>query len=265
MRQTGNFLSDSIRGLGLWRVWGYLAINDLRGRFARSMLGFAWILVSFAIWAAGVGLIYARLFNLDANSFVPFLTIGFALWGFISASFVESSGALINSSGYVKQFNLPKQTYIFRSLLSQIITLSMSLAVCFIILAIFRVLTFQGVIFALPGLLLLLFAAMLHAFLSAYITPYVRDFPHAISSLLNVLFFVTPIIFPAQMLEKKGLGTIFVYNPFYYLLEVVREPLLQGTMPGSNIWIGAGAYVTLLGIVVWALCRSLDKRLVYAL
>ncbi len=120
-------------------------------------------------------------------------------------------------------------------------------------------------IFALPGLLLFLFAAILHAFLSAYITPYVRDFPHAISSLLNVLFFITPIIFPAQMLEKKGLGTIFVYNPFYYLLEVVREPLLQGTMPGSNIWLGAGAYVIVLSTVVWALCRSLDKRLVYAL
>jgi ABC-type polysaccharide/polyol phosphate export permease len=265
MRQTGFFIADSLRGLRLWRVWGYLAINDLRGRFARSMLGFAWILVSFAIWAAGVGLIYARLFSLDAKTFVPFLTIGFALWGFISNSFVESSNALINSSGYVKQFNLPKQTYIFRSMLSQTITLAMSLSVCFIIIGLFGALSVNGVLYALPGLLLLLVAATLHAFISAYITPYVRDFPHAVGSLLNVLFFVTPIIFPAEMLAKKGLGTIFVYNPFYYLLEVVREPLLQGTMPAANIWLGAGSYVVFMAILVWIVCRTLDKRLVYAL
>jgi ABC-type polysaccharide/polyol phosphate export permease len=265
MRQTGNFAIDSYQALKLWRVWSHLAFNDLRGRFARSMLGFAWILVSFAIWAAGVGLIYAQLFQLDTKTFVPFLTIGFALWGFISSSFVESSGAFINAAGYVKQFNLPKQTYIYRSVLSQVITLSMSLVVCFIILAILGALTFQGVLFAIPGVLLLIVAAVLHAFLSAYITPYLRDFPHAMSSLLNVLFFVTPIIFPADMLAKKGLGHVYQYNPFYYLLEMVREPLLHGTMPDASIWMGAIAYVVAFGILVLLVCRHLDKRLVYAL
>jgi ABC-type polysaccharide/polyol phosphate export permease len=265
MRQTGHFIADSFRAARLWRVWVHLAFNDLRGRFARSILGFAWILVSFAIWAAGVGLIYARLFELNAKTFVPFLTIGFALWGFISASFVESSGAFINAAGYIKQFNLPKQTYIFRSLLSQTITLSMSLVVCFIIIGLFGALTFEGVLYAIPGLLLLIFAALLHAFLSAYITPYLRDFPHAMASLLNVLFFVTPIIFPAEMLARKGLGTVYQYNPFYYLLEVVREPLLNGKAPAAAVWEGALTYVALLGLLVWGMCRSLDKRLVYAL
>lgn len=265
MRQSGKFLTDTFRAAALWRVWGHLAVNDLRGRFARSMLGFAWILVSFAIWAAGVGFIYARLFELDAKVFVPFLTIGFALWGYISSSFVESSTSFISAAGYVKQFNLPKQVYIFRSILSQTVSLSMSLAVCFVVIGLFGALTWQGVLLAIPGLLLLVVAASLHAFLSAYITPYLRDFPHAMASLLNVLFFVTPIIFPAQMLAKKGLGGVYQYNPFYYLLEVVREPLLQGTPPGLDIWIGAISYVVFFGIMVWLLCRSLNKRLVYAL
>ena len=265
MRQKGVFQLDTVNALTLWRVWMHLAINDLRGRFARSTLGAAWIVVSFAVWAGGVGFVYARLFELDTRTFVPFLTVGFALWGFITSSFVESSGAFLSAAGYVKQFNLPKQIYVYRSVLAQSITLALSLLVCFIVIVIFGGLTFSAVLFAIPGVALLVFAATLHAFLSAYITPYLRDFPHAIGSLMNVIFFVTPIIFPASMLEQRGLGMVYKFNPFYYLLEVVREPLLAGTMPDMNIWAGALAYVVVLALLVSVLCKYLDKRLVYAL
>lgn len=265
MRQSGIFHRDALNGLKLWRVWGYLAINDLRARFARSTLGVAWILVSFAIWAGGVGFIYARLFELETSTFVPFLTVGFALWGFITGSFVESSMTFLGAAGYVKQFNLPKQIYVYRSVMAQAISLSLSLVVCILVIAIFGRLTLSGVVFALPGLLLLLAAATLHAFISAYMTPYLRDFPHAMGSFMNVIFFVTPIIFPAEMLEQRGLGMIYQFNPFYYLLEVVREPLLSGTMPGMDIWGGALVYVAVLALFAWPFCRHLDKRLVYAL
>jgi len=265
MRQSGVFHRDILNGFQLWRVWGYLAINDLRGKFARSTLGAAWIIVSFAIWAGGVGFIYARLFQLDTRTFVPFLTVGFALWGFVTSSFVESSMSFLGSAGYVKQFNLPKQIYVYRSVLAQTITLSMSLLVCLAVIAIFGSLTFSGILFAIPGLLLLLAAAMLHSFFSAYITPYLRDFPHAIGSFMNVIFFVTPIIFPAQMLEERGLGMVYRFNPFYYLLELVRQPLLTGSMAGMDVWGGALLYVVLLCIVVWPFCKRLDSRLVYAL
>jgi ABC-type polysaccharide/polyol phosphate export permease len=265
MRQSGVFHRDVVNGLRLWRVWGYLAINDLRGKFARSSLGAAWIVVSFAIWAGGVGLIYARLFQLDTRTFVPFLTVGFALWGFITASFVESSSSFLGSAGYVKQFNLPKQVYIYRTLLAQIITLSFSLLVCLVVIAVFGHFSLTGLVLALPGLVLLIVAAAFHAFLSAYVTPYLRDFPHAMSSLMNVIFFVTPIIFPAKMLEERGLGAVYQFNPFYYLLEVVRHPLLTGSSPEPDIWGGALAYILVLALVVMPFCKRLDSRLVYAL
>ncbi|HEY1036867.1 MAG TPA: ABC transporter permease [Pseudoxanthomonas sp.] len=265
MRQSGVFHRDVLNGLRLWRVWGYLAINDLRGKFARSSLGAAWIVVSFAIWAGGVGLIYARLFQLDTRTFVPFLTVGFALWGYITASFVESSGSFLGSAGYVKQFNLPKQVYIYRTLLAQTITLSFSLLVCVVVIAVFGHFSIAGLALALPGLILLVAAATFHAFLSAYITPYIRDFPHAMSSLMNVIFFVTPIIFPAKMLEERGLGAVYQFNPFYYLLEVVRHPLLTGSPPTLEIWGGVLGYVMVLALVVMPFCKRLDSRLVYAL
>lgn len=265
MRQTGNFRRDTLAAASLWSLWSHLAVNDLRGRFARTMLGYGWLLATFAIWAAGVGLVYARLFNLDSREFVPFLTLGFALWGALTASFTESSNSFLGAAGYVRQFNLPKQVYIFRTFLAQMVSLGLSLVVCFIVLAICGRLSVAGIVLAIPGMLMFLAACLLHGFVSAYLTPYMRDFPHAIGSVLSVVFFLTPIIYPVKMLADKGLDFVYRFNPFYYLLEVVREPLLTGHLADPAVYIWGGIYLLLLAIVAWVFCGALDKRLVYAL
>ncbi len=265
VRQTDAFFRDLLQSLKLYRVWGFLAVNDLRVRYARSRLGFAWIIVSFAVWAGGVGLVYAQLFDLTATQFVPFLTIGFALWGFISASIVESGSAFLVATGYVKQFSLPKQIYVWRIILSQAISLALTLLICGAVVIWFRPTAVRELPLALPGLVLLLLAGSLHAFLFAYLTPYVRDLPHAASSALNVIFFLTPIIFPPELLQKRGLSILSSVNPFHFLIESVRAPLLTGRFPDSEAYIGALVYLCLLGFVTMLLCRRLDRLVVYAL
>ena len=264
-RQTGRFLPDLVSSLAYYRIWTFMAVNDLRARFARSRLGFAWIIVSFAVWAFGVGVVYAQLFELKAVDFVPFLTVGFALWGYIVSSIVDSGGAFIISAGYVKQFNLPKQVYVWRLILSQLMTLGMTLLICAIVVMWFRPSAFANVAYMLPGLALLVCACILQAFLSAYLTPYVRDLPHAASSALNVIFFLTPIIFPPQLLKTRHLDFLIAVNPFYYLIEGVREPLLSGGLADPSVYVGAGVYVLILLAMAWTICSALDCRVVYAI
>jgi lipopolysaccharide transport system permease protein len=264
-RQSGRFSRDLVASIRLFRVWGFLAVNDLRVRFARSRLGFGWIFLSFAVWAGGVGLVYARLFELDAKEFVPYLTIGFAIWGYLTSSIVESGSAFIVAAGYIKQFNLPKQVYVWRAILSQAITLGLTLIICVAVLLMLRPQALATSYLAIPGLALLLLAGALHAFLFAYITPYVRDLPHAASSALNVVFFLTPIIFPAKLLRSRGLDILFSVNPFYYLIEGVRYPLLNDALAKPEIYLGAVTYIAILTTFAAVVCGKLDRRIVYAL
>ncbi|MEO8346089.1 MAG: ABC transporter permease [Betaproteobacteria bacterium] len=266
MSQSGNFLHDLMLAFRRWRVWSYLAVNDLKVRYARSRFGFAWIFISFAVWAAGVGFLYGRLFEIELREFVPFLTIGFAAWGFITGTMVDCGGALISAAGYVKQFNQPKQIYVWRSFATQVMSFSLSLLVCGAVLAIFGRLSIAGVACALPGLALLVAAGAGHAFLFSYLTPFFRDLPYALSSALNVVFFVTPIIFTPALLAKRGLDSFYLFNPFYYLIEVVRAPLMTGVLPHWMTLAGAAAYVLVLGVVAFGVvCKALDRRIVYAL
>jgi ABC-type polysaccharide/polyol phosphate export permease len=264
-RHLGRFFRDLAASIRLFPIWRFLAVNDLRVRFARSRLGFGWIFLSFAIWAGGVGLVYAQLFQLDATEFVPYLTVGFAIWGYLTASIVESGSAFIVAAGYVKQFNLPKQVYVWRAILSQAITLGLTLIICVVVLVILRPQVLATSYLALPGLLLLLFAGACHAFLFAYLTPYVRDLPHAAGSAMNVLFFLTPIIFPASLLRSRGLDILFSVNPFYYLIEGVRYPLLNAAPAAPSVYLGAVAYIAALALFSALVCGKLDRRIVYAL
>jgi ABC-type polysaccharide/polyol phosphate export permease len=261
-----SFVRDLGTALCQWRVWGYLALNDLKVRYARSRIGFAWILLSFAIWAAGIGFMYARLFEFEVREFVPFLAIGFALWAFITGTIVDCGSALVNAAGYVKQFNRPKQVYVWRACATQAVTLAAGLLVCGAILAIVGRLSVGAIVFALPGLVLLLAAGAVHAFLFAYLVPFARDLPHVAASALNLIFFVTPIIFPPALLARRGLADVYRYNPFHYLIDVVRAPLLTGDWPAATTYMVVIGYVVVLGALTFGLvCRRLDRRLVYAL
>lgn len=266
MHQSGDFPRDVIVAFRQWRVWGYLALNDLKVRFARSRFGFAWIFISFAVWAAGVGFVYANLFDLNKAEFVPFLAIGFATWGFITGTIVDCAWAFLNAAGYVKQFNRPKQVYVWRVVALQVLSFAMVLVVCFLILAIFGQFTLSGLAWAVPGFILLIAAGSIHAFLFAYLTPFVRDLPHALASGLNVLFFLTPIIFTPQMLAKRGLSGFYAFNPFHYLIEGLRAPMLTGSAPELMTLLGGLAYVVAIGILTFGIvCDRLDRQIVYAL
>ncbi len=266
MGTLGSFVRDLLLSLRQWRVWTYLAINDLKVRYARSHFGFAWIFISFGVWAAGIGLMYARLFEFDARDFVPFLAIGFAIWGFITGTLVDCGSTLLIAAGYVKQFNRPKQIYVWRGFATQVVTFAFSLVVCIVVLAIVGRLSLAALACSVPGLLLLGAACAVHAFLSAYLTPFIRDLPYALGSALNVVFFVTPIIFTPALLAKRGLDGIYLFNPFYYLIEVVRAPLLTGSLPPlATLGIAAAYVVVVGGLTFGVVCKALDRRIVYAL
>ena len=86
-----------------------------------------------------------------------------------------------------------------------------------------------------------------------------RDVPPIVGSVMQIAFFVTPIMWPPSILAHRGLGIVLVkWNPFYVLLEIIRGPLLA-TPSHSGIWVIALAYSAVLVIFsgfMFALARA---------
>jgi lipopolysaccharide transport system permease protein len=209
--------------------------------------------------------VYAKLFNMDVHEFLPFLTIGFGVWGFLVATLTEGGQAFVMAEGYIKQFTYPKQIYMLRFLVNYSLVLCVSLVAFFVVAALYQRRIDFGTLWVVPGLLALIVISYAHITIMAYLTARFRDLPHGVASLMQVLFFLTPVMFTAKKLEEKGLDFIYRYNPLYYLIEIVRYPLMEAKAAPSEVYWVTGAYFLVVVLVAFITARALDKRLVYIL
>ena len=60
----------------------------------------------------------------------------------------------------------------------------------------------------------------------AYIGIRNRDLQHAITSVVYLLYIVTPVLYPPEVLIKKGVGIVIYMNPLASSIEIIRHPLL---------------------------------------
>lgn len=211
-----------------FNIWSYLSSSDVKNRFRRSKLGILWPILQQLAFSIGAGVIWATVFHLKPEDFIPFLTLGFAIWGFIAASMTEGCSSFVIAHGYLKQLPLPQSIFIFRTLLTQFIFLAIGLGTALGVLLYFGKLTLIGLILGVPGILILIVYAYGAIGSLAYLGLRYRDLQHGLTGLFSLLFVVTPVIYPTQVLIKKGLAIAIYANPFASLIEVVRFPLLNG-------------------------------------
>ena len=88
----------------------------------------------------------------------------------------------------------------------------------------------------------------------AVVSAKVRDLPVVLASVLQVLFFVTPVMWSASLLPPDA-HVVLALNPFVPLLDVVREPLL-GQAPDAGTWFGSLFVLGCCVVVgVWVFAR----------
>ena len=258
-------LKDNLRALSNWRVWWHLGMADVRNRFAKSLVGPVWIVLNLALWVGGIGIVYAALFGQKLETFLPFLTIGFVVWGYLIQVIIDGGNAFVFAEGYIKQFTYPKQIYVLRVIVNASVPFVIGLAIFFVVMALLRRTFGWEMLWALPGIALLLVANYLHATFMAYSSARFRDLPHGMTALLQVLFFVTPVFFTVDTLKQRQLDFVYAYNPLYYLIEVVRHPLVHLEPAPLSVYAAVAIYLGIVLLAVLFVVRRLDRRIVYIL
>ncbi|WP_247648123.1 ABC transporter permease [Pannonibacter phragmitetus] len=254
-----------MRALSLHRVWFFIGMQDVKRRYRRSFIGPLWILVNLGLFVAVIGFVYGALFGQSLSDFLPYLMLGFVTWGLISASLVDACMVFIGAEGYIKQFSYPKQIYIFRALVASSMNFLMGMAAVAAVQLALGTFLPAGWLLALPGLVLLYVVLLAHIAIFAYLGTAFRDLPHALAGALQVVFYLTPIVFPIHILKDRGLELVYLVNPFYHLLELIRYPVLTGSMaPLITYGFVFGYILTVYGLA-WYVASRLDKKVVLLL
>jgi ABC-type polysaccharide/polyol phosphate export permease len=255
-----------IRSASLWHIWSRLGLQDVRLKFRRSAIGPAWPFVNLAVMVLSIGFIYAHLLGQNPREFIPYLTIGMILWGYLTSSIVDGGNALIHAEGYIKQISLPIYVYIFRSFVSISVTTLITMCAFVIVAAIYRVPVGPATLLAVPGLLMVMAASLLLITIFAHLNARFRDVAHIGAVGMQVLFYVTPVIFPAALLRhRRDLSLVIELNPMYHLLEVVRQPLLNAAAAGWQSYAAVAAVIAVLALAAAAVIGAFQRRIVFAL
>lgn len=264
--ETERTIRDVARSVGLWHIWIRLGLQDVRLKFRRSAVGVGWIFVNLAVLVSSIGFIYANLLGQDTREFIPYLTIGMILWGYLTSSIVDGGQAFVNSEGYIKQISLPIYVYIFRFFVSISMTTLIAMLAYVVVAVVYAVPLSAGTLFALPGLLMVMLASLLLVTIFAHLNARFRDVAHMASVGMQVLFYVTPVIFPAELLRRRAdLSFVVNLNPMYHLLEVVRRPLLGGVAADATSYLAAGVVLVVLTAVAAVVIATNQRRIVYSL
>lgn len=259
-------LRDVIRSAALWHIWTRLGMQDVRLKFRRSAIGASWIFVNLAVMVLSIGFIYANLLGQEPREFIPYLTIGMILWGYLTNSIVDGGNAFIHAEGYVKQISLPIYIYIFRSFVSISVTMLITMLAFAIVALVYQLPVRPATLLAIPGLLMVMTTALLLITIFAHLNARFRDIAHMTTVGMQVLFYVTPVIFPASLLQhRRDLALVIDLNPLYHLLEVVRQPLLHATAAAWHSYAAVGVVLVVLFAASAAVIGAFQRRIVFAL
>jgi lipopolysaccharide transport system permease protein len=234
--------ADGIEGLKLWRLWGTLGWNEILQRYRRSTLGPFWLTASMAVMVIALGVVYAELFRQRIEDFLPFFCVGLLVWTLIASYLTESGTLFTASESYIKQISLPFSVYVFRSGWAKLIIFAHNFVIYFGVLIYFRIWPGSVALLAILGLLLVVLNGAFASLTIGMVSARFRDIPQVINSVVQILFFLTPVFWKPDSL--KGHAYIIEYNPFFHLLQIVRAPLL-GELPTVANYIVA-LFITIL-------------------
>jgi lipopolysaccharide transport system permease protein len=258
--QNRHAWQDVVGGLKLWRLAGTLGWLDIRLRYRGSMLGPFWLTLSTAVMVASLGVLYASLFNMDLHEYLPFLALSQVLWGFISTLVGEACACFTQAEGIVRSVRMPFFLQAVRTLWRNLLVLGHNIVVIVVVFAIFSVWPGWGGLFALPGLALWAVDALAICLLLGAVCARFRDIGPIVASVMQIAFFVTPIIWKGGQLH--GHAWLLPFNPFYSLLEVVRGPLLSEPM-SLQVWAAALVYSAALCGMTWLVFMRARSRLAF--
>jgi len=258
-------LQEILASIRLWRVWLRLGVQDVRLRFRRSFLGIGWIFLNLTVTLLAVGYVYGHLLGQDLHEFIPYLTIGLVGWSYLTASLVDGGVAFIGSEGYIKQISLPLYVYLFRSFVSIGLTTLINLGTFFVVAAVYGVRPGAGVVWAIPGILILMLASLFFITITAHLNARFRDVSQIAAIAMQVGFYITPVLFPAAMLRQHGINAVIDWNPMFHLLEVVRQPLLRGLPAPAFSYVACGLLLVTLAAASAAVVAYFQRRIVFSL
>jgi ABC-2 type transport system permease protein len=242
---------DLTDGLQRRQLWLHLGWQDIKQRYRRSVLGPIWITIATGTTAVAMGGLYSKLFHLQLADHLPYVTLGLIVWGLISASILEGAEVFVANEGLIKQLPTALSVHVYRLVWRQALLFAHNIVIYVIIAMIYPKPWSWADLSVIPALGLIVLNCIWVSLVFGIVGTRFRDIGPLLNSVVQLLFFMTPIIWNDQTLAAQGAGRwgkIIEFNPLLHYLDIVRAPLL-GAPQELRHWV----VVLALTVIGWIL------------
>lgn len=266
MREIPNLLAAA------WRYRGFVAsaaVNEIRGRVARSRFGFAWVLIQplaqvlvFATVLSSV--LAARIGGVDSKfGYAAYLLAGILCWSLFSEVLQRLLTVFIDNASMLKKVSFPRAVLPFIAIGGASVNHVALVTVLLVILPLLGFLPSLAMLWLLPLAALTVLLATGIGLICGVLNVFVRDVGQVMSVVLQFWFWVTPIVYPASIIPGN-LRPLMAFNPAYHLVEAYHDVLVFGRAPVEPLWPVLLPALALLAMG-WLLFRRASAELVDAL
>ena len=230
-----NELRELFRYKGLLRQ---LVVRDLKVRYKNSVLGFFWSLANPLIQVATITIIIKYVLRVGISNYSALVLVGYLPWMFFQMALLDSSQVILLHRDLLRKVYFPRELLPLSVAIANLIHFLLALVVFFAYLMVYWLFLRGAPIMVtalwlpvLVGLQFLLIVGL--TFFVSCLNVFYEDVKYMLTALLGVAFYLTPIMYPSELvhgnLPRAYQGIVYklyLLNPLNMLTEAYRKTLL---------------------------------------
>jgi ABC-2 type transport system permease protein len=259
----GPLALEELRGVIKYReLIQQLVQRDLISRYKRSFLGVAWTMLNPLGTMLILTLVFSRLFQ-SVQGYPIYVLSGLVGWTFFSQTTSAALNQNVWGGSLLHRIYLPRTAFTMSALGTGLVNLILAFVPLAIIMIALRY-PFHPSIFFLPVSILFLsvFTLGIGLFFST-IAIYFPDVVDMFQVALTAWMYLTPIIYPAEIIPLAYQQWMLKLNPMYYFIEIMRQPVYDGRIPSLH-FLAIGGFIAIITLVVgWLVFTWKANELTY--
>lgn len=237
-------------------IWRYKELlyfftwRDLKVRYKQTLIGAGWAIFQPLMTMVVFSLFFGKLLKIPSDN-VPypiFVFTGLLFWQFFSTALSETSGTLISNQSIITKVYFPRLILPISAVITKFVDFIVAAAILVGLMYYYGYSPYLGGLFIIPLLLLITFMAAVGGglFLAAINVKY-RDVRYVLPFFIQILLFLTPVIYPASIAGKYSWA--LAANPMTGVIQSARAALL-GATPVNWTLISLSFLAGLVALVV---------------
>lgn len=236
----------------------FFTLRDIKVKYKQTLLGFLWVVLQPIIMMSIFSVFFGRALNVPSDG-VPypiFVFSGLLLWNVFATGITNSSSSMITNANILKKIYFPRLIIPISAILVSLFDFVISFIVFCLYLG--YMVYFENINISIVGALLYLPLSILLAtfttvglgcFLSSLNVKY-RDFRYIVPFLVQILLFLTPVIYPTSIIEMAWLKNLVSLNPMTASIGLLRHGILNTSLDMQEVVLGgfSSIFLFILGI-----------------